>query len=164
MPDGSTFNRQIDFASVRKQTITSHAVRVPDEDMAPRYERDEWLGIIRETNPIKGSDWVFVSSGAVVTIGQVVGWSAETWHVGQWRGGTVLIVRRLSRRRWHPFGWVRWRCCMDNEYYDAVALGDAERATAIQLAIGGKGPWPRPLSPRRRRQIPRIMVLRGYGQ
>ncbi len=104
---------------------------------------------------------IFVNECGDMIAGEVMGFTAETWRIGQFHGQHRYTVRRLSRSRWRP----AWRviiinCCADgNALYDALALGLTDRAETIQRAIGGVCPLPPPLTDEQRAAIPRVVKM-----
>lgn len=75
----------------------THMTRVPDERMEPRYSEGEWLGMARCRRPRKGHDVFFVNDQGHMLLAQVLGWSANAWRVGQFRGESQPKARHLSR-------------------------------------------------------------------
>ena len=141
----------------------SHMMRVADDAMEPRYRTGHWLGLVRCRRPGKGRDVVFLDKAGAMIVGEVLGDSPASWRVGQFHGEPRYTVRRLSCARWRP----AWRvvavylAAESGSYYEAVALGLTERATAIVSAIGKRGPMPAPLTDEQRRALPRIFQRRG---
>ena len=149
-------------ATRRRGSFGTHMTRAPDDAMSPRYRKGNWLGIIRCRSPKKGRDVIFVNESGNLIIGEVMGFSAETWRIGQFHDTSRYTVRRLSRARWRPAWHVLMVSFGDDSvaYYEAVALGLADRAHVIQRAIGGLCPLPPPLTAEQRAAIPRVVKMR----
>jgi hypothetical protein len=107
-----------------------------------------------------GRDVIFLDERDDKVFGEAMGYSADTWCIGQFHGQPRYTVRRLSRSRGRPAWQVIFRTCCDdgNACYDAVALGLTDRAKAIQLVIGRRGAMPPPLSAEQRRAIPCVVT------
>jgi hypothetical protein len=134
-------------------------MRVADDAMEPRYRAGNWLGLVRCRRPAKGRDVVFVDDAGNMVMGEVRGVSADGWRVGQFRGEPRYTVRRLSRTRWRPAWRVVAAHFRADDFYQALALGLHDRATAILAAERGLGPTPAPLSDAEREAVPRVVKV-----
>jgi hypothetical protein len=139
----------------------THMTRAPDDSMVYRFRKGDWLGITRCRRPQKGRDVIFINERGDMVVGEVMGFSADTWRIGQLYGQHRYTVKRLSRSRWRP----AWRVVLvsysdADGYYEAVALGLTDRAATIQRAHGGLGPMPPPLTDEQRAAIPRVVKMR----
>jgi hypothetical protein len=137
----------------------THMTRAPDDTMAHPYEKGDWLGVARCWRPKEGRDVIFVNECGNMIVGEVMGWSADTWRIGQFHGQPRYTVRRLSRLRWRPASRIMLRNCVDDGYYGAVALGLTDRAKTIQPAIGNLCDMPPPLTSEQHSAVPRVVKM-----
>jgi hypothetical protein len=140
-----------------KWELGTHMAYVDNDDMAPAYRAGEWVGVTRTSTGLKGRDWIFTDDTGGWLLAHLLGWSADVWRVGLYKGSANPTVRRLSRRRWRATWRIRSSHRHGSEYYDAVAVGDMARADIIARALGGLCPMPPPLPSRE--GIPRIFAL-----
>jgi hypothetical protein len=77
----------------------THMTRTPDNSMEERNRKGDWLGVARCFRPKKGKDVVFVDGRGNMVLGEVLGWSDDTWRIGQFHGQPRHTVKPLSRAR-----------------------------------------------------------------
>lgn len=121
------------------------------DDYFQHYGSPLWLGVRLSGRKVEhASCWIFTDAKTCDTRYASVERVTNTqWLVLLGRTDDALKLTRLSRARWRPTWHVRYVCVCAalTPYYDAIAIGDSDRAEQILRATYGKDRMPEPVLP-----------------